>query len=147
MKSLITSILLLLCLLVPATATAIETNPYDFHVGDFYYNYIDGGNAVEVTSPPTSYYSLTSVTIPEVVTYNGNTYPVTGIGYGAFQFDTELTSITIPNTVTSIGRLAFFNCYGLTSMTISNSVTFIGDGAFSSCNGLTSLAVESGNPN
>ena len=144
MKSLITSILLLLCLLVPATAPALEVNHYDFHVGDFYYNYIDGG--VEVTQPPTSYYSLTSATIPASVTYNGNTYPVTGIGYGAFMQDRELVSVTIPNSVTSIGRLAFFNC-GLTNVTISNSVTFIGDGAFAACSGLTSLAVENGNPN
>ena len=147
MKSLITSTLLVLALLMPATALGAYATHYDFQVDGLYYNYIDGENAVEVTTPPTEYYSLTSVTIPATVTYNGTTYTVTAIGPSAFQYDRELTSITIPNTVTTIGRFAFFDCYGLTSMTISNSVTFIGDGAFSACNGLTSLAVESGNPN
>ena len=57
----------------------------------------------------------------------------------------KLTSITIPNNVTSIGRSAFSGCSGLTSVTIPNSVTSIGSSAFSSCSGLTSIVVENGN--
>lgn len=52
-----------------------------------------------------------------------------------------LTSIVIPNNVTTIGRSAFFNCSGLTSVTIPNSVTTIGDSAFEGCSGLTSLTI------
>ena len=44
-----------------------------------------------------------------------------------------LTSITIPNSVTSIGDDAFLGCSGLTSITIPNSVTSIGNHAFESC--------------
>ena len=44
----------------------------------------------------------------------------------------------IPNSVTSIGNYAFYNCTGLTSVTIPNSVTSIGSSAFSGCTGLTS---------
>jgi len=47
-----------------------------------------------------------------------------------------LTSITIPNSVTSIGGGAFWGCSGLTSITIPNSVTSIGGWAFSGCSGL-----------
>ena len=50
-----------------------------------------------------------------------------------------LTSITIPNSVTSIGEHAFVYCSGLTSVTIGNSVTSIGDRAFDGCSGLTSI--------
>ena len=46
----------------------------------------------------------------------------------------------IPNTVTSIGNLAFNSCTGLTSAIIPNSVTSIGNSAFSSCSGLTSVS-------
>ena len=54
---------------------------------------------------------------------------------------TYLTSITIPNSVTSIGNNAFYECSGLTSITIPNSVTNIGDGAFSGCSRLTSVTI------
>ena len=68
------------------------------------------------------------------------------IAAGAFFGCSGLTSITIPNSVTSIGLAAFQSCSGLTSITIPNSVTSIGDDAFNSCSGLTSIVVESGNP-
>ena len=55
------------------------------------------------------------------------------------------TSYTIPNSVTSIGKRAFYKCTGLTSITIPNSVTSIGDWVFDGCTGLTSINVASGN--
>ena len=54
---------------------------------------------------------------------------ITSIAPGAF-IGCNLKSITIPNSVTSIGKLAFYFCYGLTSITIPNSVTNIGNQAF-----------------
>ena len=56
------------------------------------------------------------VVIPESVTYNGNLYPVTRIGEGAFYGCTGLTSITIPNSVTSIDYSAFEDCTGLSNV-------------------------------
>ncbi|MCB6089277.1 leucine-rich repeat domain-containing protein, partial [Flavobacterium psychrophilum] len=52
-----------------------------------------------------------------------------------------LTSVTIPNSVTTIGDEAFADCSGLTSVTIPNSVTTIGDGSFARCSGLTSVTI------
>ena len=66
---------------------------------------------------------------------------VTSIGLTAFRDCTGLTSVTIPNSVTSIGDYAFAYCSGLTSVTIPNSVTTIGNSAFRVCTGLTSVTV------
>ena len=54
---------------------------------------------------------------------------------------TDLTSVTIPNSVTKIGDNAFYECLGLTSVTIGNSVTSIGNKAFYFCSGLTSVTI------
>ena len=66
---------------------------------------------------------------------------VTSIGKSAFYNCSGLTSVTIPNSVTNIGNNAFSNCSGLTSVTIPDSVTSIGNGAFSGCSGLTSVTI------
>ena len=55
----------------------------------------------------------------------------------AFRGCNGLTSINIPDSVTSIGNYAFSGCSGLTSVTIPNSVTSIDNHAFSGCSGLT----------
>ncbi len=66
---------------------------------------------------------------------------VTSIGNYAFFYCYNLTSVTIPNSVTSIGDYAFYICSGLTSVTIPNSVTSIGSSAFYGCSGLTSVTI------
>ena len=58
------------------------------------------------------------------------------IGKGAFSGCYSLTSINIPNSITTIGESAFENCYFLTSINIPNSVTRIEDGAFENCENL-----------
>ncbi len=70
---------------------------------------------------------------------------VTSIGQYAFSGCSGLTSVAIGSGVTSIGNYAFWRCSGLTSITIPNSVTSIGGSAFKGCSGLTSIVVENGN--
>ena len=107
MKSLIKTILLLLALL-PASATAAN---YDFEVGGIYYNYLDVQGTVEVTISPDRYSG--NVTIPATVTHDGSTYSVTAIGYYAFSDCRNLTGVTIPNSVITIGSHAFSASYNL----------------------------------
>lgn len=64
---------------------------------------------------------------------------VTSIGDYAFYECSKITSITIPSSVTSIGGSAFQICSNLTSVTIPSSVTSINDRAFANCSSLTSI--------
>ena len=66
---------------------------------------------------------------------------VTSIGDHAFYYCTSMTSVTIGDSVTSIGNRAFYNCTSLTSVTIGNGVTSIGDHAFYKCSSLTSITI------
>ena len=67
-----------------------------------------------------------------------NTY--TSIGHQDFK-DSEITSLTIPDSVTEIGSGAFYGWSGLTSITIPDSVTSIRGETFSNCSGLISVIV------
>ncbi|MBQ4111586.1 MAG: leucine-rich repeat domain-containing protein, partial [Clostridia bacterium] len=66
---------------------------------------------------------------------------VTSIGESIFSNCTNLTSITIPDSVTTIAKGAFYSCTSLTSITIPDSVTTIGNYAFSNCTNLTSITI------
>lgn len=78
----------------------------------------------------------TVVTIPKSI----DGYRV-GIGDYVFFNREDLTSVEIPNSVTSIGRAAFEGCYRLTSVTIPDNMTSIGDCAFMYCSGLISITI------
>jgi hypothetical protein len=100
-----------------------------------YYNGIDFDNYDD-------YYKGENFYIPsslKEVTITGSNY----IPYGAFYNCRNLTSITIPESVTSIGGNAFYGCNNLTSFTIPKSVTSIGGGAFYDCRNLKSVTTKS----
>jgi hypothetical protein len=80
--------------------------------------------------------TITDVVIPDSI--DGKT--VVSIGSSAFYFN-RLISVTIPNSVTSIGNKAFYYCSGLTNVSIPNSVTSLGSSAFYGCTGLTSVSI------
>ena len=112
-------------------ACRVINDPNVSMVEDFVFSKVDNvnilgaylGNATELILP---------------TDFNGENYI---IGDYAFYYCTGLTSVTIPNSVTSIGDSAFSDCTGLTSVTIPNSVTSIGDSSFSGCSGLTSITI------
>ena len=111
-------------------------------IGDLFYKLDKENKTAEVTYQfgSNNYSGMTTVSIPDSVIYNEETYNVTGIGDYAFNCCPDLISIEIPNSVTSIGYAAFAGCV-FTSIDIPNSVTSIGDHAFSSCRSLISIEI------
>ena len=89
------------------------------------------------------------LTIPSEVTYSGISYRVTSIDGRVFSrtdadfIACKLTSVKIPNSVTSIGDGAFYHCVSITSVEIPNSVTSIGDNAFIGCTGVNTIYWDS----
>lgn len=68
-------------------------------------------------------------------------YPITAIGYRAFDYCESLTNVVLPEGLTSIGGLAFIGCSSLESVNIPDSVTSIGSQAFSYCYSLESITI------
>ncbi len=66
---------------------------------------------------------------------------ISSIGNSAFASCTRLTSLNLPNSISSIGRAAFYNCTGLISLTLPNLVSMIDYRTFYGCSGLTSLTL------
>lgn len=66
---------------------------------------------------------------------------VTSISYGTFYNCQALTSVTIPDSIVSIGEWAFYRCVSLASITLPDGVTNIGEYAFQSCTSLTSVNI------
>ena len=131
--------LLLTLLALLSAELSVQIQAYDARINGIYYNLNKSTKTAEVTQGG-SYSS--SVTIPETIVYNGDTYSVTSIGNSAF-YRCNLSSITIPNSVTTIQINAFSQCSYLTSVAIPNSVITIGDSAFSGCN-LSSITIGNG---
>ena len=160
MKKLFLSLMLL--------ALPLVVSAYDCQVDGIYYNLNSEEKTAEVTYQSidlydniTSVYSG-SVDIPERFTYDEVEYTVASIGYGAFYNCGGLTSVTIPNSVTSVAGNAFQGCNGLpvengmryagsflievvdktqSSYPIKEGTRFIADRAFYDCRNLTSVEI------
>ena len=124
------------------------------YIGDGAFAYCDGLTSVHISDIAAwcnikfDYYNSNPLSYAHHLYLNGEEVKdlvipnsVTSIGDYAFYDCSSLTSVTIPNSVTSIGQYTFSGCSGLTSVTIGNSVTSIGNYAFEYCKGLTSVTI------
>jgi hypothetical protein len=96
----------------------------------------------EVVANPSHQYKG-DIVIPEAITYEGKEYTVTAIGESAFS-QRNITSITFPNSITSVGRAAFYCCSLLDSVVLPEKVTVIGDMLFANCTSLRRVVIPEG---
>ena len=131
-------------LLLLVVSTLSWASSLKFKVDGIYYQTYDYDyvHYVYVTYATKDYNSYSgSVVIPSVVSYGDYDYDVKGIGQEAFYKCTDLTSVIIPESVTSIGHRAFCRCSSLPSIVIPESVTNIGNFAFYACENLISISI------
>lgn len=126
--------LFLLIVWLPLTANA-QTKKVE--VDGIWYNITPKSQWAEVTRESWKQYYVGNVTIPEEFEYEGNLYTVIRIGVDAFSYSTDMTSVSIPKSVTTIMEDAFRYCKGLTSITIPSTIETIAVTAFSGCSGIS----------
>ena len=154
---------LMLAMLLPITAWADVWQDPQTKVNYETGSSSNGYYAIVVKSPM----ATGDITIRSTITINGYQYPVTYIWTQAFEDNNNITSVTIPGSLTLIDTWAFcgfsnlkevtiqegvtyietgafVNCSSLTSVTIPKSVTYIGHQAFANCSSLTSVTIPEG---
>ena len=134
--------------IAPLTVSAATYGDFEYTLEDDFTCTITGynGTASNVTIPSTIYgYKVSEIGYNSFYD-NNNIISVTlpnslkSIGYSAFA-KTNLKKVTIPNSVTEIGHYAFSGCENLSSLTFSNKLESIGDRCFENCTSLTSVTL------
>lgn len=130
-------------LIIVATLIPMLASAHDFEVNGIYYNitsHIDLTVEVVRGNDYGNSYSG-DIIVPEEVAYNNQSYLVKSIGEFAFYNCSSLTSVALPENVTTIGALAFYGCKKLTSINMPNGLTCIEKRLFYDCNSLTSITI------
>ncbi len=77
-----------------------------------------------------------------VIPSSYESYPVTGIAANAFEGNTTLLSLTIPDSIKTIGTYAFYGCTSLQRVTLGNGLQTVADYAFMDCDALEGLYIK-----
>ena len=118
-----------------APASAVETTTI---VNGVIYR-VDGAGAAYASGYNNSRPAYLS--IESSVNIGGSVYPVTAIGTEAFAYASTLVSVTLPDSVMSIGKYAFGSDPSLSSVTFGNGLTSIGESAFAAATSLVSVTI------
>lgn len=132
-------------LLLPLfTIIAIQASALGFTYEGINYTILDEAAKTVVTKAGTSTAAGSEVSgeivIPSIVSDGINSYTVSGIGNKSF-YKTTITSVSIPNSVTSIGSDAFKSCTRLASAELGEGIEKIGTSAFAKCESLKAISI------
>lgn len=119
---------------------SIKGYAYDFEINGICYTKHIDGKTLEVSKPTSSY--VGTVIIPQYVEYGDLIYEVTGIGEKAF-YNSSVTSVTLPESISFIGESCFYNSTELVSCNLPNSIISIGTYAFYGCKLLKGIRLPS----
>ena len=117
--------LFLLCFLLLFVLTGFAAAESD----DFQYTVNEDNSSITIDAYTGS---AKKVVVPSEI----SGIPVTVIGEGAFQDQSQISKVTLPKSITRIESNAFFGCSALTTINLHKSVIFIADNAFDGCNNL-----------
>ena len=137
MKRKLLLLLFILCLL-PATNVWAQTGTYTANGVTWKYKLEGSPKTATITGEVLGKTVFSSaLNIPDDIVHGGTHYTVTKINDNAFSDYGEATTLSIPTSVTTIGKFAFFNCKKMTGTLYLPNVTTIGDYAFDLCHSLT----------
>lgn len=125
----------LLCVAIAAVTSAVAL---DFTSNKIYYT-ITSESTVECGAYTGTDYG--PVDVPATVNYNGKEYTVVGFGDGCFKDKSKISSVTMPETITYIGKESFYRCTSLGSINLPESLERIGENAFAGCTNLSTPIV------
>ena len=133
------------------TSTSVEGVEVSYYSQSSEYPYycsVEGKPTTEggMSQPAINTTTTGSVTIPESVHYNGNTYHVEHISMNAFNSCSQITSVMLPESVYMIDESAFYGCRNLKSVRLPKKAVhdytfFIGYAAFENCTSLTEISL------
>lgn len=130
-------------LMLLALIMSVSMGAMDFEEDGISYDILSSDDrTVEVVNNNSAY--VGDVVIPARVSHDGTTYTVAAIHFQAFFKCTDLYSVSIPETVTDMGRYSFTQCTSLQEVTLPKNATAIPDGMFWGCTSLKTIKLPSG---
>jgi hypothetical protein len=130
MRSVVLFCVILVASLCPIQSATISIDALNYRITDA------DRQEVELTyqlgNDTLNYAQFSHVEIPSTINYDGKDYKVVAIGDSAFRLAWSVKTVSIPTTVTAIGKQAFYDS-GIVDITLPNSVTTIGEYAFTYC--------------
>ena len=131
----------ILLLFVLAFGPLTSMFAFDCEVDGIYYNRLSA-DEFEVTKGNNKYSG--DISIPETVMFMDKVFKVTQVGNNAFGNCTGLTSVSLPNSITSLSDYCFSGCTSLETISIPSSVKTIGSRSFQNCKSLLAIVIPEG---
>ena len=139
--SILIILVLVLSLFMPIITLAEDGDKVK--VGDLLYRIISENDKTVEVYEDNSYKDLVNVIVPNTVQINGETYKVTTISCGAFEYCENLKSVVIEEGVTEIESLVFRNCINLESVSLPEGITTLDQFLFMNCYSLKNFNIPS----